>query len=1473
MSLQHQFYTDPPPPLTQRACISTSKTSLVLDSDPNESSLLVQTGGVQSIYIDKYGNVGVNTTRPETQFEIASGNGACLRIRHGTSQSDHHADIFMNSTGDMLLGTNSAGSKIISTTSLDLSSHNGTSSGLYLGGTLVESTATQLNYVSVVRGVAVANKALVLNESKDISGINSLTAASIGGVLTTATQSNITTVGSLTTLTVDGNVVINGNIQLSGAISNLPTYIYGATPGAAIANKVLVPDSNLSLTGINSLSVLSLSINGSVIGSEASYLAGVVAGNAASLKALVLNSSGSITGINTLAATTLTGSISTASQPNITSVGTLSNLTVSGEVSASTISGTILTPSQPNITSVGTLSALSVGGPVTFTNTTNATSVSTGALIIAGGVGIVKNVFVGGSISVASTMTLTGGMTINDTTDSISMITGSLQTAGGIGIAKALYVGTTSSLNGIVSIASTSNAISTTTGALRVAGGVGIANALYVGASSSLIGSVSISDTTNTALSVAGGVSITKGIQIGTTAVISGVTDASSVSTGCVTLNGGIGVAKSLYVGTGIYGTLMTAAQTNITSIGTLSNLTVANSISASTLTGTINTASQPNITSIGTLASLSVTGSISASTISGTLDTPAQPNITSVGTLSAVAVSGSADATSITTGSIKTTGGVGIAKSLYVGTGIYGTLMTASQTNITSVGTLFSLAVTNGISASTLTGTISTAAQPNITSVGTLIGLTVGGSTSITNTTDATSISTGSIAVAGGVGIQKSLWVGTGINGLIMTGSQSNITSLGTLTSLLVSGGATIGTNLSTAGTTTLKTLVISNDVTTNTSTGTIAITGSDLHITTTGSIVTNSPLKVDGTWYINDTLVTSSATQLNYCNVTPGVATPLKAVVLDASSTLDTLKLTIPLDETSGGTGKNTYAVGDLLVADTTTSLKKLPISTNTGDLLRSSALVAGNVQWSPGLLVNYVSMAFPVLTATKQYSIDYLYAKNKAITSDIIIPTPTIVDGNIITANTLNSVVRSATLTGTSSADPLVASNTGTGTAFSTDFVAGDVITVFSGSVIDSRIVTSTVGGAALTVNTPFTLLNAWSLVGTATLSTLQFKFGTKSLLISNVATAYAAVTLGKELSFDASAAAWTVDLQVRLADIGAAYTIMNSTSAFAFAISFAYNAVGNDYFSVSLGNNGTTYNIANAVTSTQTILAATTWYHVALVFTGSAYIMYINGTGFTIVTSALKISTAAFQSMRIGANGTTAYSGNIDEVRISNIARYTANFAAPTVAFVRDANTVMLQHFDATTISLSDECVANRTFPYYRGGAYGISYLYGLNHATTPGYILSSRNSSQTLVDLPTGYSNTDYAPINFHISHWGNNNFQLSDREWVLAPMMNIISGATNTTQTTYNLTYAIPYNCKAVVILLTHTHVGTISAAVRLGSNMTGSVQPYLTTAIANVLQMSVTIPLLANNLTIEANLTAVATTTNYTLQIAGYYV
>jgi hypothetical protein len=99
-----------------------------------------------------------------------------------------------------------------------------------------------------------------------------------------------------------------------------------------------------------------------------------------------------------------------------------------------------------------------------------------------------------------------------------------------------------------------------------------------------------------------------------------------------------------------------------------------------STFAGTVITAAQPNITSVGTLASLSVTGTttggnfyansgtIGASLLTGTLTTAAQPNITSVGTLSSLAVSGPLTTTQITTGGSGTAGNITGAWTLTAG-------------------------------------------------------------------------------------------------------------------------------------------------------------------------------------------------------------------------------------------------------------------------------------------------------------------------------------------------------------------------------------------------------------------------------------------------------------------------------------------------------------------------------------------------------------------------------------------------------------------------------------------------------------------------------------------------------------------------------------------------------------------------------------------------------------------------------------
>lgn len=58
--------------------------------------------------------------------------------------------------------------------SVNIAVHNGTDKGLKLAGVLVTSTAAELNYVDTTPGTAEASKALVLNSSKDIVGINSI---------------------------------------------------------------------------------------------------------------------------------------------------------------------------------------------------------------------------------------------------------------------------------------------------------------------------------------------------------------------------------------------------------------------------------------------------------------------------------------------------------------------------------------------------------------------------------------------------------------------------------------------------------------------------------------------------------------------------------------------------------------------------------------------------------------------------------------------------------------------------------------------------------------------------------------------------------------------------------------------------------------------------------------------------------------------------------------------------------------------------------------------------------------------------------------------------------------------------------------------------------------------------------------------------------------------------------------------------
>jgi collagen type VII alpha len=107
------------------------------------------------------------------------------------------------------------------------------------------------------------------------------------------------------------------------------------------------------------------------------------------IQTYTFSSTGNLTVPGTIGATLLSGALTTNAQPNITSVGTLSSVSVTGNVTAgnvyantgtiiaTSLTGTITTNAQPNITSVGTLSSLDVSGNINIAGNIVSNSVGT----------------------------------------------------------------------------------------------------------------------------------------------------------------------------------------------------------------------------------------------------------------------------------------------------------------------------------------------------------------------------------------------------------------------------------------------------------------------------------------------------------------------------------------------------------------------------------------------------------------------------------------------------------------------------------------------------------------------------------------------------------------------------------------------------------------------------------------------------------------------------------------------------------------------------------------------------------------------------------------------------------------------------------------------------------------------------------------------------------------------------------------
>lgn len=205
--------------------------------------------------------------------------------------------------------------------------------------------------------------------------------------------------------------------------------------------------------------------------------------------------------------------------------------------------------------------------------------------------------------------------------------------------------------------------------------------------------------------------------------------------------------------------------------------------------------------------------------------------------------------------------------------------------------------------------------------------------------------------------------------------------------------------------------------------------------------------------------------------------------------------------------------------------------------------------------------------------------------------------------------------------------------------------------------------------------FSHRRAVSVSGDAQISTAQSKFGTASALFDGTGDRLSIT--GNDLAFGTGN--FTVEMWFRMASVQTNPTLIDwrpgSNGAY---IALSLDA-GKPYLYV---------NSAVRIISS-TALSANVWYHLALSRSGTETKLFVDGTqvGSTYTDNTNYIGTTATIGELNAAWGLTGYgfSGWIDEIRISNSARYTTAFTPSTTAFEPDTNTLQLLHCDGTTLS--------------------------------------------------------------------------------------------------------------------------------------------------------------------------------------------
>jgi hypothetical protein len=579
----------------------------------------------------------------------------------------------------------------------------------------------------------------------------------------------------------------------TGGNSNVQ--IFTGTPGSQVARVTVLHTGNVGIA--NTAPNTTFGVTGTAyVSGDTTIAANISGGNIGT--AGLITATGNITGANLITGglITATGNIGGG---NLNTTGSViagaAGISTTGNVRGGNLVSDGAVTATGNISSNGSLFAqdqLITQGNVTANN------ISIGNIITTSVINASSNVSAAGNVT-GSNLVTGGSVTAVGAVTGGSITTGGLITATGNITTGAFFVGDGGFLSNVTAISNvTTSQITNGTTIMAVAGPNG-----NIFATINSVGNILVMSTTG--ISVIGNASVT-GNVIGGNVNTAGIVSATgNVNSGNV--NAGIGNfvtvignanASSLTSGTvpsdrlsgsytinisgnasGTAATITDAAQPNITSVGILSSLSVSGNIVGGNVntggvvsaTGNIrgsNLTTPGNVSATGnivTTAAISATGNITGGNILGGANVNASLFTGATISVSGNITGGNVNTTLFTGTTVSVTGNI-TGGNISV-TGISGTLSTATQTNITSVGTLGSLSVTGNVTAGNLSGTsivgtLTTAAQTNITSVGTLGALSVTGNI------------TGGNLITAGLASLSSI-VKTGSNAVGNIGSASN--------------------------------------------------------------------------------------------------------------------------------------------------------------------------------------------------------------------------------------------------------------------------------------------------------------------------------------------------------------------------------------------------------------------------------------------------------------------------------------------------------------------------------------------------------------------------------------------------------------------------------------------------------------------------------------------------------------------------